>query len=273
MSTQDTKSGTAIGPLKKRARTGPGTFHSDTTDGAMEVGQGLQVTIPRAVPHAYNNNYTVRLTYADNYISNVRAYTGSDLQSFRMNSIYDPDYTGTGHQPYFRDMWSSQYDYYAVLACTYSIKMYNASGQDPVTFTSVGTNGQTLGAVNVTLLPTTNVNDLTNAYTSQLIYPAAEMKNAQTKWLLPQQSIEFHGTLTPGDFIVDAKDSDDDATWIATGSNPTVNRLLGYVISAGYGATPIGLNEAPYATIQVQVILDYDVQFTQINPTIRGVPS
>ena len=34
-------------------------------EGAKQVGQGKLVTIPRNIPHGFNNNYTVRLTYAE----------------------------------------------------------------------------------------------------------------------------------------------------------------------------------------------------------------
>lgn len=33
---------------------------------------------------------------------------------FRLNSLYDPDYTGTGHQPLGFDQWASVYDKYYV---------------------------------------------------------------------------------------------------------------------------------------------------------------
>lgn len=135
-----------------------------------QVGQGLEVTVPRSVPHLYNNNYTVRLSYVDNFRHDV-AQNGSSgsIQVFRANSIFDPDFTGTGHQPIFRDLWASQYDYYAVIQCDYIIRMYNASGQDPVTYSAVGTSGQTIGAVNVTMLATTNANDYV---TGGIVFPA-----------------------------------------------------------------------------------------------------
>lgn len=242
-----------------------------TKDGAEQVGQGLQVTVPRAVPHLYNNNYTVRLTYADNFRHDV-SYSAGRNQIFRTNSIFDPDYSLTGHQPIMRDLWASQYDYYAVLSCDYTIRMYNASGQDPITYTSAGTSGQTLGAVNVTVIPTTNDADINSATTS-LVYPAAEMKNARTDWLIPGAECEFAGTLTPGDYIVDAKDSDSDTTWTANGSNPAVPRYLGYVLSLAQPSVIIGQNEQQWAAIQVQVILHYTVQFTQVNASLRGTSS
>lgn len=245
---------------------------SAAQEGATEVGQGLEVTVPRAIPHLYNNNYTVRLTYAENYIHNIQINAGTaDYQVFMTNSIFDPNNTGTGHQPLMRDLWASQYDYYAVLACHYKIRMYNASGQDPVTYTAAGGSGQTLGAVNVTTMATTNATDI--SATASTVFPIAEMKNAVTKFLRPQGYLDFEGTLTPGDFIVDAKDSDSDLTWTANGSNPSVPRYFGYKITPSLATTLIGLSENPFAAIQVQAILDYDVQFTQVNPTLRGTSS
>lgn len=244
-------------------------------DGATEAGVGLEVTVPRSVPHLYNNNYTVRLTYADNYRHAVDQYGNAGIaQYFRTNSIFDPDVTGTGHQPIIRDLWASMYDYYSVLSCDYTIRLYNCTGQDPVTYTAVGTSAQVIGATNVTLLRTTDATDITGpATTSGFIYPAAEMKNSSTDMIIPGGTLSFKGTLTPGDYIVDAKDSDSDATWTAMGSNPAVSRYLGYVLnSVNYNAL-VGANEAPYANIQAQVILDYTVQFTQVNPSLRDAAS
>lgn len=239
-------------------------------DGAEEAGKGLQVTVPRNVPHAYNNNYTVRLTYADNFRHDI-ANNGSAaaVQVFRTDSIFDPDYTGTGHQPLFRDMWASQYDYYSVLSFDYEIRMFNAQ-YDNSTFTAVGTAGQRIGTVNVTTLPTTNVSDYV---TSGTIYPIAEMKNAYTTWIPVEQELFLSGTLTPGDFIVDAKDEDSVATWTAVGSNPTVGKFFGYVITPTQWTSLVGISEASYSSIVVQVILNYTVQFTQVNQSLRSTSS
>lgn len=240
-------------------------------EGAEQVGQGLEVTVPRNVPHLYNNTYTVRLTYADNYRHDIAQNgSASASQTFRMNSIYDPDITGTGHQPILRDLWASQYDYYAVLQCDYKIRMYNAHGE-AVTFTAVGTNAQKIGCVNVSLLKcTTNAADYS---ASGLVYPIAEQKNVETRFLIPEDYTEFSGSLTQGDFMVDAKDADSDPTWTAVGSNPTIARSFGYVISPAQYTGLTGVNETPYSSIQVQVIIDYIVQFTQMNQSLRAIAS
>lgn len=249
-----------------------GTQTKAAKQGATEVGQGLKVTIPKVIPKLYNNNYTVTLTYADNYRYDVDAAgTTSYGQTFRMNSVFDPDYTGTGHQPLCRDLWASQYDYYAVLACRYKIRLYNCC-QGGTTYTAVGTAEQNIGAVNVTIMPSTNLTDF-NASTGGDIFPTAEMKNTRTWMLAPDRTLEIDGELTPGDFIVDAKDSDSDPTWTAVGSNATVNRFLGMIITPCQWQGLVGINRAAYSAIQAQVILEYDVQFTQVATTNRQFAS
>lgn len=239
--------------------------------GAEQVGQGMQVVVPRVIPHGFNDQYTVRLSYADAFNMTISAAGGGEEYVYRTNSIYDPDYTNIGHQPLMRDLWASQYDYYTVLACHYHIEIYNGA-TDHIYWTSVGTNAQRIGGVVVTLLPTTNATDIANMG-SGLPFPGAEMKHTQTQALWPENYITFKGTLTPGDFIIDAKDADSDATWTAVGSNPAVPRYLGFAINSVNSSAFAGASKTVYTNCQIVVRLDYDVQFTQLNQTLRTAVS
>lgn len=254
--------------------TGSTTTGSTQTDaakqGAKQVGQGLQVTVPRNIPHAYNNNFTVRLTYSDCVNVTFTGAGGYAYKTFSMNSVYDPDVTGTGHQPHMRDLWASQYDYYAVLSTSYHVEAYNCS-DDAIGWTTVGTNLAKVSGCTMTLLPTTSTTDISNAANGTQL--AVEMKNTRTQWLLPNRSVTFEGTLTPGDFIVDAKDQDSDNTWTAVGSNPGVQRYLGIVFNSNNTGAFGGATETPYTNIQLWYTFDYDVQFTQVNASLRGVAS
>lgn len=244
---------------------------SAAKEGAKQVGQGKVVTIPRNIPHGFNTNYTVRLTYADVTNHTFSAIASSGSKYWSLNSIYDPDASGGGHQPMMRDLWASQYDYYTVLACHYHIEVYNCSN-DNIGWTVVGTNLQRVSGCVVTLIPTTNASDITNAATGY-IYPAVEMKNTQSKALWPEGLIEFNGTLTPGDFLVDAKDADSDQTWTSVGSNPTIQRYLGLAFNSNNATAFSGSTETPFTNLQIYVKLDYDVQFTQLNSTFRTINS
>lgn len=262
-------------PMSSSTSTGTQTSsrggRSAAADGVKEAGQGLRPTIPKSIPHGWDNTYTVRLTYADNFRHEIAQNGSSVFQAFRVDSIFDPDATGTGHQPILRDLWASQYDFYTVLACDYQIKMYNANA-DPITYTAVGTSAQRIGCINATLLRTLTAGDF-SAASNGYLYPSGEMKNTLTEFLPPENTLTFSGTITPGDLIVEAKDADSDAIWTAVGSNPTITRYIGYILSSAQWAALVGASELPYSTIQVQVILDYTVQFTQMNASLRTVSS
>jgi len=47
--------------------------------------------------------------------------------TFRMNDIYDPNYTGTGHQPLGRDEWAQLYEKYEVTSAMLKARYYWAN--------------------------------------------------------------------------------------------------------------------------------------------------
>lgn len=49
------------------------------------------------------------------------------VYSFSCNSIYDPNYTGTGHQPMYFDQLGALYDHYCVIGSKIRYKIVNAS--------------------------------------------------------------------------------------------------------------------------------------------------
>jgi len=65
----------------------------------------------------FPNTKLVRHKYCDQITIPAGAAAGlSTLYQFRCNSMFDPDYTGVGHQPMFRDEMAAQYTYYTVLS-------------------------------------------------------------------------------------------------------------------------------------------------------------
>jgi hypothetical protein len=65
-----------------------------------------------------------RLRYIDTYtITSSVGSTGK--QVIYINSTFDPDNTGTGHQPMYRDTYAALYDHYAVVSAKARVKFFN----------------------------------------------------------------------------------------------------------------------------------------------------
>jgi hypothetical protein len=47
---------------------------------------------------------------------------------FRLNSVFDPDYTASGHQPMSFDQWGAFYNHYVVLGCTWELSAISSGG-------------------------------------------------------------------------------------------------------------------------------------------------
>jgi len=65
----------------------------------------------------------IQLRYCDIYDINSAITPG--VQSWVLNSIFDPDNTSTGHQPMFRDNLASLYTYYQVTKVKATLKFVN----------------------------------------------------------------------------------------------------------------------------------------------------
>jgi hypothetical protein len=63
-----------------------------------------------------------------NEFVSVTSTTGSvGKYLFRMNSCFDPNFTGTGHQPLYYDTYNAIYDHYAVVSSRIIVKIMNTS--------------------------------------------------------------------------------------------------------------------------------------------------
>jgi len=68
----------------------------------------------------FKNHTIVRMKYAA--LFNITSVLGAYAETaYRMNSIFDPDYTGGGHQPYSRDTYAQLYNKYRVLKFEYKV--------------------------------------------------------------------------------------------------------------------------------------------------------
>ncbi len=79
--------------------------------------------------------YICKLKYVTTAQLNL---SNSFLYKFNLNSLYDPDRTGAGHQPHGFDQLAGLYNRYRVIGCNYTVSVYSAS--DAVRFGVVPTN-------------------------------------------------------------------------------------------------------------------------------------
>jgi hypothetical protein len=103
------KSSRKAGKKGKAEAPGLETFVSR---GVGKVGQGDRVGFPA--------NKTVELVYVSSW--ELESALGAQAKwQFRLNSVYDPDYTNAGGQPRGFDQWALFYNHYVVEACTYEV--------------------------------------------------------------------------------------------------------------------------------------------------------
>lgn len=61
------------------------------------------------------------------HLGTITTTSGTAPYLFNMGNLYDPDRTGTGHQPFGRDQFATLYNKYRVYGCKYVITFTNTS--------------------------------------------------------------------------------------------------------------------------------------------------
>jgi hypothetical protein len=91
--------------------------------------RGQTTSVPRHVTGTrlgFPAQRNVSLAYVSRH--RLTTSTGSvDVQQFRLNSLYDPDLTGAGHQPMGFDQWATYYNHYVVTKVAYEIEFVDTS--------------------------------------------------------------------------------------------------------------------------------------------------
>lgn len=184
----------------------------------------------------FPNTILTKLRYCEQlrYTSTAGAVNG---YVFAANGIFDPDISGTGHQPMYRDNYAALYDQYVVIGSKITVTMTNLSTTATAVF---GINGDDDSAGSATV--------------------ATKMEQNNSVWtqLGPLGSGSDTKTLTctfePNrDFGVDAKA--DGASATVVGANPT--ELWCYQVFAA-------ANNAATAALEFSVEIDYTVKFSEL---------
>lgn len=80
--------------------------------------------------------FRCKLLYTDGVLLATSAGVGFTTYSFRANSLFDPDYTGTGHQPYRYDQLATIYQKYRVVSSKITVNF--STGDKTVAATDTG---------------------------------------------------------------------------------------------------------------------------------------
>jgi hypothetical protein len=77
------------------------------------------------------NFLKLQLIYCETAISLDSTLGAFSSYQFKTNDIYDPNFTGIGHQPSTHDQMSVIFEKYCVYACDYKITIHNTSATTP----------------------------------------------------------------------------------------------------------------------------------------------
>lgn len=86
------------------------------------------------------SRYICKMKYADVLTTSVT--TGGYVMN--LNSLFDPDRSGIGHQPYAYDNLSTLYNRYRVVSCSWRIAMPGTTGSNPITWSSIPSNDSSI---------------------------------------------------------------------------------------------------------------------------------
>lgn len=167
----------------------------------------------RAILSGFPDRQLVKLRYSQE-VTLDPGPGGISQHIFRANSLYDPDFTGIGHQPYLYDQWSEVYSHYCVLGSrmTATLVTVNTLNQDPGYYgilLSDDTNG------------TTNFTSIDNVFESKLSSNPWRMSgSANTIQASNYKSSALSRNFSAKKFFGVKNVNDGDAYTALTGANP-----------------------------------------------------
>lgn len=227
-------------------------------------GRGTDILIPsRPIPTSFDNRYTVKLKYVDTlWLQHANTTVGN--HRFALNDLWDPDVTSVGHQPYQRDNWAAMYSFYSVLETNVKLSFYNMN-VDGFTSTS------TVPAIRLPTIISISPYSNTGALSTTAIFPRLEMKNQSHFMLAPEASFVYEKVFNQDDYNVSITDADNDRTWTAVGSSPTLRKGLDILTMSTWPPTIAGLTPAngAQANTMILVELTYTVQFIEYTNALR----
>lgn len=177
--------------------------------------------------------YICKMKYSENVSTSAVAPT----YAFNLNSIFDPNRTGIGHQPYGHDTLFTLYNRYRVISCGWRINVVMGSTSNPVQLACQPAN-EVLGTV--------SINEMRENPRSRYI---TQNPGAQSVFLTGKSYIPSLVGRTKAQYMAD------DRYQAQMGSSPAELAILNLVANDAFDSG---------VAVTVQVLLEYTVEFFDI---------
>jgi len=86
----------------------------------------------------FSQRYITKMKYAEQITQIGPGLGGLTQFQMNLNSIFDPNRTGTGHQPYGHDTLATIYNRYRVISCSYVISALGTGGTNGDAYSIIG---------------------------------------------------------------------------------------------------------------------------------------
>lgn len=220
---------------------------------------------------SYAPEMIVKLPYY--FVANYTQIPGSSPQAsnqFKVNSLYDPDLTGVGHQALGRDTWAGIYDYYKILETRiHTVHRMNQNITGTVNKTADGVVTDSAGSSYYSPLFVGGLLDITaNPPSSLTVWKEAShvTSNSQERFTKIQtisgmvgRKYEAHHTMVwkPEMFDTAVINDATQNTWTPVGSDPAnLNYYSDLIYNSAGGLT---------VAYQVEVEMTFLVAFKNVN--------
>ena len=216
----------------------------------------------KRTPSAYEGEKLIDLPYSQ-FINHNCAVGVSAPQQYKVNSIFDPDLTGSGNQPLGRDTWTSIYNFYKVLE-TYIVLTVTELTDDSTGATG---NNQTPSLVgwmaDITANPPSNLNQWIMASMTSNTNSQQVFSNLKISDIINGRGSKTHVFTYKWDAsqfdtsIIDNTKNE----WTPVGSDPA---NINYFSVVYYNPNALSATR----TINIKCDIRYLVAFKQVNRTL-----
>lgn len=217
-------------------------FAMDTTEGAINnEAKKRRLHEAQLIPglgplqFGFPNSIITKLRYSE--VTSINSTTGSLAKyNFSSNNVYDPNVTGTGHQPLYYDTYASIYDQYVVIGSKIHVTFMPKS----TTLNAiVGITGDDEGSTTTTFDTLCESNNTV----SGVCGPVGSEQTMMTMTFEPQEM-----------FGVDAKS--DGASQTAVGSSPSEQWYWQVFSIPQDGISTLAMD--------IKVLIEYTVKFSEL---------